>query len=228
MAARIILIYFGLLTMSVVSCDNDLEPDRHSPPTEPALNAVLRTNGGRQKLLLTNVKHVDSLDFTFIQNVPVRIDSMLLQNLSEDSIGRSGTAQQLDTFYNYYSDALNIIPGNTYELNVAFDPPIQGETRVPQEFTITAGGGVLRWNNAGTLYRVLLNGPVIDEFVTADTAYAYANIDNFTRGTYLVTIEAYDENLARFLLKESLSSGLMNAYGVFGSIHSKKMNVNLR
>lgn len=209
-----------------VGCDSSFEPPKHTPPDDLAVNAVLVLGQYRQRILLTNVVHVDTFRYDFISSAEVKIDSFSFFEWPEDSIRFRGNVQQWNEFYNYYLDGLPLDAGREYRLDImAEDHSIQGTTRMPFDFDISNTGRRIFWTSAkAALYIVKIDD---DEFITKDTSFTYQPDDDFIPGRHSVTVMACDENYAWYALQLTERSGISGAYGVFGSIVEKSLILDL-
>jgi hypothetical protein len=218
---------FGLSWILIfVGCDSTFEPPKHTPPDDLAVNAVLVLGQYRQRILLTNVVHVDTFRYDFISNADVFIDSFSFFEWPEDSIRFRGNVQQWSEFYNYYLDGLPLDAGREYRLDIKTeDRSIQGMTRMPLDFDISNTGRRIFWTPAkAALYIVKIDD---DEFITQDTSFTYQPDGDFIPGRHTVTVSACDDNYAWFALQLTQQSGISGAYGVFGSIVEKSVTMDL-
>lgn len=229
------LLLAALLTVAALGsggCDT-AGPPGSGPPEALAVTAVLDNYTDRQRLLLTRTGAagddsplLDEEDF--VQDAAVRVGGVLFERVPVDSIDRRAR-DRFDT-YNYFSDSLNVQPGETYELEIRHGgETIRGQATVPGSFEGSAEGRRLFWTSSegAARYRAGLTYAPPDSvepeviwqetYLTTDTSVTITPVPDFRSGRHYVRLEAIGPNVAAFRREETLRAGLEGAYGVFGA-----------
>ena len=213
---------------------------------EIAINLILKADSEKQTALLTYIQKVDeeSINYQFINNVTLIdsadffINDIKLQNILTDSIKNNrecySNLPRIDKCFNYFSENTKLVNNGINTLQIKIDNKIiTGETIMPGDFTISLEDKKLSWTSSSnaSLYRISVwaqNEQFVQPFeqATFDTVITL-NIKDFKPDAYRIMVEAIDENFFNFIMKENFQAGLQNAYGVFGSVRTKKITANI-
>lgn len=229
-----ILLLGALLAAAALGGCDTAGPPGSGPPEALAVTAVLDNYTERQRLLLTRAGAPDEDDpllgqEDFVQDAEVRVGGISFEVVPVDSIDRRAR-NRFDT-YNYYSDSLDVQPGETYELQIRRgDETIRGRATVPGSFEGNAEGLRLFWTSSegAARYRAALTyappdsieGPEVvwqETYLTTDTSVTITPVPEFRPGRHYVRLEAIGSNVVAFRREETLRAGLEGAYGVFGA-----------
>jgi len=223
------LILIIVLNLFLFSCDRLSINDRSIGQNNISISLILVYPQNLQKGVITYLHSKNNFGTPpkFVDSVLLSVNNVKFDNIPSDSLESdrfcSDINLDINKCYNYYSSKLNIKPGKKYILMAEYHYlKITGETTVPGLFKIYKQGRTIFWTKSQNayLFRIRIVNMDTKMLFEKSTRNYNINLDStaFSRGNYLVRIEAIDKNFYDFVNENLDCSGMNDGFGVFGSI----------
>ncbi len=241
MRMKYIALFFAPLFF-LNGCDEDLIIPQQPVPDDFGISLILYSNRLKQVGVIS--KTVDParniLDDTthFYPHAALLVDDTPFSAIPNDSLYLRKYRDR-DFTYNYYTDSMTIVSGQTYRLHLDLGngSTITGQTIVPQGIEPDAvteseyyyyvswhgpdslSYSWILWANAGTPEH-----PDWSPFIRGYSGHeTYARIKKKSLmgfSQFYMYVHTYDLNYTNYVTEKRQTSGLSGGYGVFGSIKS--------
>ncbi len=231
-------IIFSLLFAGYLFSCQDTSLTNPKVVGEPALSFIIKPEAQRQKALLDYVKSVEQ-DYTtipeLINDADFYLNGMKFLNIPSDSLEKlcNRWADVTDSCYNYYFDNINFSSGDTLNININIgNKHIDGIALIPSEFEIAIKDRTLSWQASrnAVSYKVEIRRStptyLYKSFITDKLKFSLES-SIFSKGSYRLTVTAFDANSNDFFSGKTQKAGIDGAFGVFGAIRSRTLDVEL-
>lgn len=235
MKMKIVLSILAFLMFT--SCNTSISSS-DSITAQLSVSLILDSSQQRQKAFITFINSPNENIPVFVDSAYLFIEGIRFELIPSDSMYSNFYCRHrsigIKKCYNYFSDSLSLIGDKVYNLILNYkDIHIKGTTLFPGDFSFGTSGKKIFWTESKNAisYRITVTrlfGEQWEWNAVTSKLNIVINDKGFIEGPYNIRIEAIDKNFYNFYKKIDLQAGLLNAYGVFGSVMVKEKNIYLR
>jgi len=197
-----------------------------------ALAFIIKADSIRQKALLSYINDPNEKYSNYpklIENATFQVNNVTMEYNPEIDDARFFNIKY---FYNYYSDRIDVRSTDTFLLQIYSEKlNVHGQTVLPGDFNIIVQNKSVRWTKSKNAYSylIVINNLSENKIIMKSTKELGINLnsDEFSKGLYEIEINAYDKNYFNYIENKDDPSGITGAYGVFGSVRTKRIVVNI-